>query len=278
MAATAPDSSAGGAPASAPGDAPFLSLSEVSKAYRSARGAVVRACEDVSFSLGRGEFVSVVGPSGCGKSTLLMMVAGLLRQSSGQIEIEGEAVKGPHPKLGIVFQRDALLEWRTVLRNVVLQAEVRGLDLDIYRERAKELLAVAGLEGFEDRYPYELSGGMRQRVSICRAMLHEPELLLMDEPFGALDALTRERMSTDLAAIHERERASVLFITHSIPEAVLLSDRIVVMTSRPGRIAEIIDVTLPRPRRHADLEHNAEFDSHLSHLRELFAEEGVLTR
>ncbi len=253
-----------------------LALRDVTKTYKSRRGTV-DAVAGASFQIARGEFVSVVGPSGCGKSTLLTMVAGLVQASSGKIEIDGEPVDGAHPRLGVVFQRDALLEWRTVLRNVMLQSEVRGLNGDKHRARAAELLRLAGLEGFDDRYPYELSGGMRQRVSICRALLHEPELLLMDEPFGALDALTRERMSADLLEIHQSSGVSVLFITHSIPEAVLLSDRVVVMTSRPGRIAEIIDIDLPRPRTPA-LESAPEFAGHVAHVRELFVREGVLTR
>jgi NitT/TauT family transport system ATP-binding protein len=253
---------------------PHLALWDVRKSYKSRRG-VVHAVDDASFSLARGEFVSVLGPSGCGKSTLLAIVAGLVKPSAGRVEIHGQAVDGAHPQLGIVFQRDALLEWRTVLRNVMLQVEVRRLDPASYRDRAKELLRLAGLEGFDDRYPYELSGGMRQRVSICRALVHEPELLLMDEPFGALDALTRERMSADLARIHEHSRTSVLFVTHSIPEAVLLSDRVVVMTARPGRVAQVIDVDLPRPRN-VTVEQEPAFSAHVAYLRGLFVDQGVL--
>ncbi len=225
-----------------------LVIDRVGKVYASRRGSV-HALEEVSFSLAANEFVSVLGPSGCGKSTLMMMVAGLVLPSRGSIEIDGERISGVHTGLGVVFQRDALLEWRNVLRNVMLQIEVRKLDTAAYRPRALELLELTGLKGFEDKYPYELSGGMRQRVAICRALIHSPRVLLMDEPFGALDALTREQMAFDLLRIHERSQATVLFITHSIPEAVLLSDRVVVMSPRPGRIVEIVPVELPRPRR-----------------------------
>jgi NitT/TauT family transport system ATP-binding protein len=205
------------------------------------------------------------------------MVAGLVKPSAGTIAIHGERVDGAHPSLGVVFQRDALLEWRTVLRNVMLQVEVRGLNPREHRERAAELLRLAGLEGFDDRYPYELSGGMRQRVSICRALIHEPDLLLMDEPFGALDALTRERMSADLLRIHQHSQVSVLFITHSIPEAVLLSDRVIVMTDRPGRVADVLNINLPRPRTPA-MEATPEFAAYVGQVRERFVREGVLTQ
>lgn len=221
------------------------------------------------------EFVSILGPSGCGKSTLLMMVAGLVRASSGRIEIHGERVRGVNSDLGIVFQRDALLDWRTVLRNVMLQAEIRRLDRKVFRQRALELLELTGLKGFEDRYPYELSGGMRQRVAICRALVHSPALLLMDEPFGALDALTRERMMGDLVRIHERSGTTILFVTHSIPESVFLSDRVIVMSPRPGRILESLEVPLSRPRTIAMMEDPA-FTASVAHLRRLFTDVGIL--
>ncbi len=254
--------------------APYLLLENVSKTYRSRRG-LVQALDTVSFSMQKDEFVSIIGPSGCGKSTLLMMIAGLVPASSGRIEIHGERVSGVNPDLGIVFQRDALLDWRTVLRNVMLQVEIRRLSRKLYRERADELLKLTGLEGFEDRYPYELSGGMRQRVAICRALIHSPALLLMDEPFGALDALTRERMMADLIRIHELSGTTVLFITHSIPESVFLSDRVIVMSQRPGRILEALEVPLPRPRTIAMMEDEA-FTKSVAYLRRLFTEEGVL--
>ena len=193
-----------------------------------------------------GEFLSIVGPSGCGKSTLAMLIAGLMRPTSGVIAVDGRAVSRPQTELGIVFQNAVLLAWRSALDNVLLQVEMRGLAARQYRDRAMELLRSVGLDGFERRLPHELSGGMRQRVAICRALIHDPPLLLMDEPFGALDALTRDQMTLDIQGICARGGKTVLFITHSITEAVFLSDRVLVMTPRPGRIDTTIDVDLPR--------------------------------
>jgi NitT/TauT family transport system ATP-binding protein len=198
--------------------------------------------------------VSIVGPSGCGKSTLLKIVAGLYPATSGAIAVNGLAVRGPLPDIGIVFQGAALMKWRTVLDNILLQAEVRRLDLAEYRARALELIALVGLTGFEAAYPSQLSGGMQQRVAICRALLHDPALLLMDEPFGALDAFTREQMNLELLAIWSARRKTILFVTHSIPEAVFLSDRVLVMSARPGQIIDDIRVRLPRPRSFATME------------------------
>jgi NitT/TauT family transport system ATP-binding protein len=253
---------------------PHLLLEGVAKTYSSRRG-LVHAVEAVDLSMCKGEFVAVIGPSGCGKSTLLMMVAGLVSPSAGVISIDGKRVSGVHKDLGVVFQRDALLDWRTVIRNVMLQVEIRKLDRQTYKKRAEELLRICGLEGFEDRYPYELSGGMRQRVAICRALVHSPSLLLMDEPFGALDALTRERMMIDLVHLHEQTGTTVLFVTHSIAEAVLLSDRVVTMSARPGRILDIHDIPLPRPRTISMMDDLA-FVASAAHLRHLFTEQGVL--
>ena len=199
--------------------------------------------------IGAGEFVSIVGPSGCGKSTLLMLISGLIPATTGTIEVGGAAVKGAVGNVAIVFQRDVLLDWRTVLANVLLPVEIKKLDPVSHRRKARELLRSVGLEEFEDKYPGELSGGMRQRVAICRALVQDPGLLLMDEPFGALDALTREQMNLDLQRMWLRDRNTVLFITHSIEEAVLLSDRVVVMSSRPGRIADIVTDDLPASAR-----------------------------
>jgi NitT/TauT family transport system ATP-binding protein len=253
---------------------PRVSVNEVSKTYRSRRG-MVHALDRVDLRIAENEFVSVVGPSGCGKSTLLMIVSGLIPLSGGVVEIAGERVTRAHTDLGVVFQDDALLEWRTVLDNVLLQCEIRRLSRKEYRPRALELLEMTGLKGFEDKYPYELSGGMRQRVAICRGLVHSPRLLLMDEPFGALDALTREQMGFDLARLHENSKTSVLFITHSIPEAVLLSDRVVVMSARPGRIVETLDLDLPRPRTMAMAE-GPGFTGPVQRIRALFAAQGVL--
>ena len=208
----------------------------------------MRALDHVSLSERRSEFLSILGPSGCGKSTLLMLAAGLLPASSGAITIEGRAVDKPRTDIGIVFQSPVLLEWRTALGNVMLQAEARKLKHAAAEARARELLNSVGLGGFEHKYPEELSGGMRQRVSLCRALIHNPPQLLMDEPFGALDALTRDQLVLDLQKIWNERRITVLFVTHSVQEAVFLSDRIVVMTPRPGKIDRIIDIDLPRPR------------------------------
>jgi len=242
------------------------------KTYRTQDGEV-ETLKPLDFDIKAGEFVSVVGPSGCGKSTLMKMVAGLLPISGGDLELSGHPVRGPQTDVGIVFQSALLLPWRRVLDNILLQAEIRNLPMAAARERAQSLIEMAGLTGFEQKYPWQLSGGMQQRVAILRALLHDPSVLLMDEPFGALDAMTRERMNLELQRIwlgtgspgpglapsggsDQRERGgsdgaskkTVLLITHSIPEAIFLSDRVFVMSERPGRIIEVCDIELPRPR------------------------------
>jgi len=206
------------------------------------------AVERAAFAVEGNEFVSIVGPSGCGKSTLLRMVAGLVAPSSGRITVAGKPVSGPVGNVGMVFQSPVLLPWRTTLANILFVAEVAGRNASSHRERALELIALAGLAGFENAFPHELSGGMQQRAAICRALLMNPPLILMDEPFGALDVMTRERMAFELQKIWAANRNTVLFVTHSITEAVLLSDTIVVMTPRPGCIQDIVKVDLPRPR------------------------------
>ena len=213
------------------------------------------AVEDLSFEVGDKEFVSLVGPSGCGKSTLLRMVSGLIAPTKGRVEVRGQEVRGPLVGVGMVFQAPVLLPWRTALANVLFTAEMRGEPADRHRGRARELIKLAGLEGFEKRYPHELSGGMQQRVAICRALLLDPSLLLMDEPFGALDIITRERMGFEMQKIWSATRNTVLFVTHSITEAVLLSDTVVVMSARPGRLKAVIAVDLPRPRDVKTLSH-----------------------
>jgi NitT/TauT family transport system ATP-binding protein len=228
--------------------APFVQIDGVTKVYP-IKGGYLHALDEVSLTIGEHEFVSIVGPSGCGKSTLMLIASGLIPASTGTIRVGGKPVGArPYTDVGIVFQRDVLLDWRTAESNILLQYEIRGLDRAVGRQRAQELLHLVGLEGFGERYPGELSGGMRQRVAICRALVHDAPLLMMDEPFGALDALTREQMSIDLERIWERERKTVLFVTHSIPEAVFLSDRVVVMSPRPGRIDRVMPIDLPRPR------------------------------
>jgi NitT/TauT family transport system ATP-binding protein len=253
-----------------------IAIRGVTKHYRAARGGDVHALAEIDLSIKAGEFVSIVGPSGCGKSTLLMLVAGLLPPTSGTIEIDRLQVRGAVPNIAIVFQRDVLLDWRTVLANVLLPVEIKKLDPVIHRQKARELLRSVGLSEFEDKYPGELSGGMRQRVAICRALVQDPGLLLMDEPFGALDALTREQMNLDLQRMWLRDRNTVLFITHSIEEAVLLSDRIVVMSSRPGRIADIVVNELARPRG-AHTRSEPRFVEHVESIRRHFLALGVLS-
>jgi NitT/TauT family transport system ATP-binding protein len=235
--------------------ADFIALDRVGMTYE-ARSGGVEALRDISFGVRRGEFVALVGPSGCGKSTLLRIVAGLRTATRGQVAVDGRAVTRPVAATGMVFQSPVLLKWRSILDNVLLPAELAGLDRRRFRDRAHDLLRLVGLGGFEARLPRELSGGMQQRASLCRALLLDPPLLLMDEPFGALDAMTRDEMNLELLRVWGeaaggaggRDRKTVLFVTHSIPEAVFLADRVVVMSSRPGRIARICPVGLPRPR------------------------------
>jgi len=225
-------------------------LDRVGVTYQAESGPV-EALRDVGFGVGRGELLALVGPSGCGKSTLLRVVAGLRRPTHGAVEVDGRAVTGPIPAVGMVFQAPVLLRWRTVRDNVLLPAELAGLERRRYRERAEHLLRLVGLDGFADRLPRELSGGMQQRAAICRALLLDPPLLLMDEPFGALDAMTRDEMNLELLRVWGEPaaaRKTVLFVTHSISEAVFLADRVVVMSPRPGRVARVVDVPLPRPR------------------------------
>ncbi len=226
----------------------MIDIAGVGKTYRSRRGDLVHAIEAVSLDVKENEFVSIVGPSGCGKSTLLKLIGGLVPPSSGTITIRGRPVREPFPDVGFVFQHAVLLPWRSVVDNVMFSIEMLGRARETYRERALALIRLAGLDGFEHRYPWELSGGMQQRVAICRALVHDPSLLLMDEPFGALDAMTREEMSLELLRIWEERRKTILFVTHSIPEAILLADRVVVMTPRPGRLARVLAIDLPRPR------------------------------
>jgi NitT/TauT family transport system ATP-binding protein len=226
---------------------PYIAADAVAKRFPSDRGAV-DALAGVSLSLERGEFVSLVGPSGCGKSTLLRIVGGLIPASEGSVAIDGAPVRAPRDDVGIVFQRPVLLPWRSVLGNVLLPLDIAHEKARGSLDRAQGLLDLVGLQGFARSLPGQLSGGMQQRVAICRALIRSPQILLMDEPFGALDAITREQMGVELLRIWSEVKGTVLFITHSIPEAVFLSDRVAVMSSRPGRILEVVDVPLPRPR------------------------------
>lgn len=237
--------------------------------------AGVTALEELSLSIAPGEFVSVLGPSGCGKSTLLRCIAGLEVPSSGSITVNDTQVSAPPECLGMVFQRDALLDWRTVIENLMLPVDFRRGDRAAARERAASLLTMTGLGEFQEFYPAQLSGGMRQRVAICRALVDDPVLLLMDEPFGALDALTRDQMNIELQRIWLTERKTVMFVTHSITEAIFLSDRVVVLTPRPGRIADAIEIDLPRPRRLA-MRSSETFIRYATHIRTLFESMGLL--
>jgi NitT/TauT family transport system ATP-binding protein len=220
----------------------------VGKTYETIEGEGIVALADICLNVREGEFVSVVGPSGCGKSTLLRLLAGTLPVTAGEVLIRGTPVKGPRRDIGIVFQTATLLPWRTVLKNTLLPVDVQGLDRHVFTERARQLLQMVGLSGFEGKYPFELSGGMQQRVSITRALVHDPAVLLMDEPFGALDAMTREQMNLDLQRIWQSAGKTVFLITHSISEAVFLADRVLVMSPRPGRIVSELDVNFSRPR------------------------------
>jgi NitT/TauT family transport system ATP-binding protein len=208
----------------------------------------IRALEDVSFAVERGEFVSIVGPSGCGKTTLLRIIAGTVPATRGSVQINGRKATGPSTEIGMVFQAPVLFPWRTVLENVLVPADVRRVPRSTYREKATKMLATAGLAGFENEYPWRLSGGMQQRAAICRALVYDPPVLLLDEPFGALDAMTREVMNAELMRLCALSQPSVVLITHSISEAVFLSDRVLVMSSRPGRLVADIPIDLPRPR------------------------------
>lgn len=224
-----------------------IALHGVRLAYPSRSGAVL-ALDGVNLTAREGEFVVVVGPSGCGKSTLLKLLAGLLAPTQGDVRVEGSPVRGPSPSVGIVFQSPLLMPWRSVVENILLPIEIRGGRKSNYAETARRLIDLVGLTGFGDRRPYELSGGMQQRVGLCRALIHDPQILLMDEPFGALDAMTRESMNGELQRIWLERRKTVLLITHSIAEAVYLGDRVLVMGPRPGRIIGEVAIALPRPR------------------------------
>jgi len=227
---------------------PFIRVRGLRKAYRKDKQEFL-AISDASFVVAAGELVALVGPSGCGKTTLLRILAGLQSYDAGEARIgSGSHPFDPSRDIGMVFQQPLLLKWRRVLANVMLPAEILGLPLRESRERARELLHMVGLSGSEDKYPYELSGGMQQRAAIARALIHDPKLILMDEPFGALDALTRERMNLELLAIWKRSGKTIVFVTHGIAEAVFLGTRVVVLTAGPARMADNFQIALPEPR------------------------------
>ena len=231
----------------------MIVIERLTKSFESARRKSHLALGDISLSVAEGEFVSIVGPSGCGKSTLLYVVGGFVPPSTGRVTVNGQAVTGPGPDRGPVFQEFALFPWKTVLGNVMYGPLEQGLPKQLAESRARTLISLVHLTGYENFYPKELSGGMKQRVAIARTLAYGPSILLMDEPFGALDAHTRTGLQRELLEIWERDRKTVLFVTHSVEEAVFLSDRVVVLTRSPGRIKAAIDIDLPRPRRRAEL-------------------------
>lgn len=242
-----------------------ISIDGIHKTYLTKTGRTI-ALQNVDLTVQSDEFIALVGPSGCGKSTLLRLVSALIKPSRGRILMEGVALSGPSRDVGIVFQQPVLLPFRNVLDNVLLPAEILRLDMKKARVRAYQLLEMVGLAGFEMRGPHELSGGMQQRVSICRALVHNPSVLLMDEPFAALDAFTREELGFELLRIWAKEKKTIIFVTHNISEAILLSDRVVAMSPRPGRISEIVGIDLSRPRT-IDMEFTQQFKSYSDRIR-----------
>ncbi|HEU5462952.1 MAG TPA: ABC transporter ATP-binding protein [Candidatus Binatia bacterium] len=251
---------------------PLIAVEDVSRVFITGI-RLVAALEKVSFSIETGNFVSIVGPSGCGKSTLLKIISGLLPASSGKISVNAKRVDQPLENVGMVFQSPVLLKWRSVLDNILLPVEFAKLDRASHTEKARALIQLVGLAGFEEMYPHELSGGMQQRVSLCRALVTDPQLLLMDEPFGALDAMTRDELDMELLRIWEERKKTVLFITHSIQEAVFLSDHVYVMSARPGRLLEKIAVDLPRPRT-LEMMSAVKFGEYTLRIRALLANTG----
>ena len=251
----------------------IISIDRVSKQFETSRARRHLALSDISLSVARGEFVSILGPSGCGKSTLLYIVGGFVEQSSGAVIVDDNPVTGPGPDRGPVFQEFALFPWKTVLGNVMYGLDQRGMPKDEALARSRELLTMVKLSGYENFYPKELSGGMKQRVAIARTLAYRPNILLMDEPFGALDAHTRTKLQNDLLGIWEKDRKTVLFVTHSVEEAVFLSDRVVMMTSSPGRIKDIIKINLPRPRERAALLLNRRYQDYVVEIEKMMDEQ-----
>jgi len=252
-----------------------IDIVNLQKTYVTKRLEKIHALRDINLEIQEGEFISVVGPSGCGKSTLLKIAAGLIPKSGGSISLNGSPVEGPRRDIGVVFQDPVLLPWRTVLENTLLPAVVQRLDLGQYTERARRLIQMVGLAGFEDKYPFELSGGMQQRNAITRALVHDPAILLMDEPFGALDAMTRENMNLEILRIWRESSKTIVFITHSITEAVFLANRVVVLTARPGRVANIFPVPIPHPRS-LDVISTPVFGDITKEIRRLFSAGGAI--
>lgn len=251
-----------------------LRVHGIRKAFTTGDDNHIEAIAGVDFAVDRGEFVSIVGPSGCGKSTLLSVIAGLTRQDAGDVYLFDELVRGTHPLLGMVFQEESVFPWRTAIRNVEFGLEMRGVRAKERRRKANQMIDIVGLTGFEEHHPTELSGGMKQRVAIARALVMEPAVLLMDEPFGALDEQTRFLLGEELLQIQARLQQTVLFVTHSVSEAVQLSDRVIAMTARPGEIKDIVHIDLPRPRDTRTMESDA-FGKHVARLWKVIREESV---
>lgn len=258
-----------------PHAADWITVEGLYKEYTPLNSEPVSALEDINLTVKQGEFVTIVGPSGCGKTTLLKILAGLNPITKGEVWLAGKKMDGPSKDIGMVFQSATLLPWKTIAENVMVPIEIQKLDKKKYRKRADQLLNLVDLEAFKDKYPSHLSGGMQQRAGICRALVHDPEVLLMDEPFGALDAMTREFMNLELLRIWSESKKTVVLVTHSIPEAVLLSDRVVVMSPRPGKIAEIMDINLPRPRTMSSLAGEDAY-GYLDRLRQHFSADSAL--
>ncbi len=272
-----PDRQAESAPAARPAPA-IIEIDHVSQVFQTSARQDHLALSDISLTIGEGAFVSILGPSGCGKSTLLYIVGGFVNPTRGSASMKGAAIKGPGPDRGPVFQEFALFPWKTVLGNVMYGPRQQGIKPREAEAQARALLEMVGLKGFEHFYPKELSGGMKQRVALARTLAYHPEVLLMDEPFGALDAHTRTRLQNDLLNIWERDRKTVLFVTHSVEEAVFLSDKVVMMTRSPGRIKQIIDIDLPRPRRRSELLLDPRYQKYVVDIERMFedSDEGEL--
>ena len=249
--------------------ASLIHVADVSKTFAADRNEPVEALRSISLDIRQGEFLAIVGRSGCGKSTLLRILAGLIPATSGRVTVADQPVTGPRRDVSMVFQRPALLPWRTVLENVLLPLQLKGSVTEADRRRAQALITLVGLEGFENRAPDELSGGMQQRAAICRSLIHEPSVMLLDEPFGALDALTREELGLEVQRMWTEREMTMVLVTHSITEAALLADRVVVLTPRPGRISRVIEIDVERPRSLIDHESSVQLASHSEEIRRL---------
>ena len=262
-------------PAQAPKPATaMIEIEHVSQVFKTSSRQDHLALSDISLTIEDGAFVSILGPSGCGKSTLLYIVGGFVQPTEGVAKVKGRAITGPGPDRGPVFQEFALFPWKSVLGNVMYGPRQQGVKQAEAEAQSRALIAMVGLKGFEDFYPKELSGGMKQRVALARTLAYHPEVLLMDEPFGALDAHTRTRLQNDLLNIWERDRKTVLFVTHSVDEAVLLSDKVVMMSRSPGRIRQVVDIDLPRPRRRTDLLLDPRYQKYVVDIDRMFDDSG----